>query len=116
MHARTCHNLPLLATTRPCPPFCTFITSCKIRQDTCQDMPYTDQKTAVSISVLYDFSDSIGLKSLPFDKRTTATNNRRKIIILLKSTHVIYNKGELYKKKNGTNNIEYEPFYMNTNT
>ena len=69
-------------------------------------MPYTDQKTAVSISVLYDFSDSIGLRSLTFDKRTTATNNRRKIIILLKSTHVIYNKGELYNKKNGTNNIE----------
>ena len=106
--ARTCHNLPLLATTRPCPPFCTFITSCKIRQDTCQDMPYTDQKTAVSISVLYDFSDSIGLRSLPFDKRTTATNNRRTIIILLKSTHVIYNKSELYKKK-------MEQIVLNTN-
>ena len=61
-------------------------------------MPYTDQKTAVSISVLYDFSKNIGLKSLPFDKRTTATNNRGTIIILLNSTHVIYNKDELDKK------------------
>ena len=95
----------------PCPPFCTFITSCKIRQDRCQDIRYIDQKTAVNaISVLYYFSDSIRLKSLPFDKRTTATNNRRTIIILLKSTHVIYNKGELYKT-NGKNNTEYEPFY-----
>ena len=71
-------------------------------------MPYIDQKTAVSVSVLYDFSDSIRLKSLPFDKRTTATDNRHTIITLLKSTHVIYNKGELSKKK-------LEQIILNTN-
>ena len=100
MHARTCHNFPLLATTRPpARRFAHFKTSCKIRQDTCQDMPYIDQTTAVSISALYDFSDSIRLKSLPFNKRKRATNNRRTIIILLKNAHVIYNNSKLHGKK-----------------